>query len=249
MSLRETSPEDPLANITITDGAWLDVREGRASGGYGDGTCPPAHNRRVLRTILQRWINVAAEHNITWFLTYGSLIGAWRDGDLIPWDTDMDIHTFTKDNIKLDAIKSPRNFDTHSNDFHLAMDVDWRLLPVSKRRAVTCDGQLEGRDSCTFHGPVARLIKGYEQYMDMWDLEVVNGMVYERYAQGTWYSMEDIFPLKKCLYVGLEALCPRNPRVIFDMFYEKGGDMTSKKFCVNGKWLRKRIVRPGDDED
>ena len=47
------------------------------------------------------------------------------------------------------------------------------MLPVHARRRVGCDGVLAPPyDSCTFNGPVGRLIKGYEQYLDIWDLEV-----------------------------------------------------------------------------
>ena len=43
-------------------------------------------------------------------LACGSLLGAWRDGDVIPWDTDLDVFTMDWDNIKLDSIQDKRNF-------------------------------------------------------------------------------------------------------------------------------------------
>ena len=31
------------------------------------------------------------QHNITWFITSGTLIGSYRHHDLVPWDTDVDV--------------------------------------------------------------------------------------------------------------------------------------------------------------
>ena len=53
-----------------------------------------------------RLFSLYCSNNITYFLTYGSLIAATRDGKFVPWDTDIDIHTDMRDNVKLDAIKN-----------------------------------------------------------------------------------------------------------------------------------------------
>lgn len=37
---------------------------------------------------------ICSEHGLTYFLAYGSLIGAARHGGFIPWDDDMDLHMF-----------------------------------------------------------------------------------------------------------------------------------------------------------
>merc|ERR1712136_362674 len=59
---------------------------------YGNGTCAVCHSQTRLREILQRWVEMARHHNITYMLTYGSLLGAHRNGDVIPWDTDIDVY-------------------------------------------------------------------------------------------------------------------------------------------------------------
>ena len=174
-------------------------------------------------------------------LTYGSLLGAWRNGDKMPWDTDIDIYTDAMDNAKMNAIKDDRGFSTYSNLVHLALDVDWRIPSVSKRRRVTCDGKVLSNsywkpDSCTFTGPLGRMIMGYEKYLDIWDVERVNGKVFDRYGKGAYYPESEIFPLKKCSYLGLEVYCPRNPKPIFDAFYGKDKDLTNRWVCRKGRW-------------
>ena len=99
----------------------------------------------------------------------------------------------------------------------------------------------DARDSCTFNGPVGRLIWGYERYLDIWDVEHVNGKVFDRYGPGFYYPEDDIYPLNKCTLSGVTTWCPRNPKVIFDAFYGKDADMAPKWICRNGEWIQKEL--------
>ena len=94
---------------------------------YGDGTCKPKHSKKRLKEILTRWMEVTSRHNITTMMTWGSLLGVWRDGDVIPWDTDIDVFTLSRDNELLNCIQDGRGWNTHSEDFHLVLDIDWRI--------------------------------------------------------------------------------------------------------------------------
>lgn len=42
-------------------------------------------------TVLKRIDTICREHSWIYFLAYGSLIGAYREGGIIPWDDDIDI--------------------------------------------------------------------------------------------------------------------------------------------------------------
>ena len=210
---------------------------------YGNGTCAVCHSKKRLSEILTRWDQIARQHNITYMLTYGSLLGSLRNDDVIPWDTDIDIYIESRDNHVLDSIQDPRTFDAHSESFHLVLDADWSVLPVEKRRRLTCNGEVGRKgiwDSCSFQGPVGRLIKGWEQYLDIWDLEVLHdGALFDRYGPGYRYARNDIYPVRACLLGGVATWCPRNPEVVFDAFYGRGKDRRSAWMCESDKWVRR----------
>lgn len=122
--VRSPAPATTQATTTtpsLTSSDWLMPAPNHT---YGDGTCHKRTDTVRLREILQRWIETATRHNITYMLTYGSLLAAWRDGDVIPWDTDLDIYTMEWDNAKLDDIQDKRDFDARVNEFHLVLDAD-----------------------------------------------------------------------------------------------------------------------------
>ena len=210
---------------------------------YGNGTCPVCHSKSRLRELLVRWDEMCRKHNITYMLTYGSLLGSLRNSDVIPWDTDLDVYIESRDNIKLSKLQDSRSFNTRSESFHLVLDVDWDVLPVAKRRSFTCDGRLGTTgtwNSCSFQGPLGRLIKGYEQYLDIWDLDVLsNGSLFDRYPPGHHYQRSDIYPLQKCSFMGVETWCPSNPEVIFDVYYGYKEDRRSMWICKDGEWIRR----------
>ena len=62
---------------------------------YGDSTCKTTKKRinkeKTLVKILRIWKAITVRYNITYFLTYGSLLGAVRNSDFIPWDGDIDV--------------------------------------------------------------------------------------------------------------------------------------------------------------
>ena len=57
--------------------------------------------------ILCEFDRVCRENDIPYFLAYGTLLGAVRDNDLIPWDYDIDVQVYFKDKDRfIDALKN-----------------------------------------------------------------------------------------------------------------------------------------------
>jgi len=119
---------------------WLDHSEGINFNNYGDKTCGDNPDRKILRIIFQKWIELSRLANISYFISTGTLLGSWRNGDIIPYDTDLDVMIDSRDNTKLDRLKNIRNFHESDNKFHLILQEDWEL-EYKKRRRFKCNGK------------------------------------------------------------------------------------------------------------
>ena len=60
-------------------------------------TIPIEELRRIQLNILKKVAAFCEENNITYYLYYGTLLGAVRHAGFIPWDDDIDICMFRKD--------------------------------------------------------------------------------------------------------------------------------------------------------
>ena len=94
---------------------------------YGDKTCKETKNgnpnRKSFVRLLKRWNQISKRYNIPYFLVYGSLIGALRNADFVPWDGDMDILVDETYYETLSKIDNNRNFTPSADDpnFHLVV--------------------------------------------------------------------------------------------------------------------------------
>ena len=60
--------------------------------------------RSVLLQLLDRFIGVCQEHDLRYYLAYGSVLGAVRHQGMIPWDDDIDIYMPRADYEKLQEV-------------------------------------------------------------------------------------------------------------------------------------------------
>ena len=67
-------------------------------------------NEKLAIKALREVKKMLDKHNITYWLDAGTLLGAMRDGKLIPWDNDIDLGTWYKDIDKIiNIVDSLRN--------------------------------------------------------------------------------------------------------------------------------------------
>lgn len=60
--------------------------------------------QKQMLKVLERFAQICKEHNIKWWLCYGTLLGAARHGGFIPWDDDIDVSMTRKEYKKLKKI-------------------------------------------------------------------------------------------------------------------------------------------------
>ena len=222
--------------VKIPELGWLEREDGLKNSNYGDNTCRDNSNRAAFTKIFKTWLEIAKKYNITYFLTTGTLLGAWRNQDLIPYDQDMDVLIDAKDNEKIDKLKTKRNTPRTDTNPYIIIQEDWKL-PYAKRRRFKCNGEQVSRysDGCSFQEPLGRLID--HGHMDIYDYKIENGKVKDPSEWEKEYPTKDIFPLKKCMFMKLETVCPKNPRVVLEAFY--GKNLLPKTICKNGHWVKR----------
>ena len=234
-----TKPTTKPTSTLVTENEvteWLQIRASAENKDYGDTTCGPHKELKEYREVMQYWVDLAKQLNLTYFLSCGSLIGAWRDEQIIPWDTDLDVLLDSKDNIKLDRIKDKRPFGD-DDKVRVILQEDWRLLPYSKRRRLTCANKEVPAYSglCAFQDPVGRIIKR-DWYMDIYDYTIKDGYVNDLVDYLKLYKVEDVFPRKKCKFMDIETICPTNPHAVLKVIY--GDNIAPKYICKNTTWVR-----------
>ena len=109
--------------------------------GYGDMNCKRNQNRSVFAKIFEHWIELAKKENIEYFLTCGTLLGVYRNGDLIPDDRDMDVLVNRKDFLKIKKYSSKKKFNPYAHEINIYVHNDF-YEPFEKRRRFKCSGEV-----------------------------------------------------------------------------------------------------------
>lgn len=63
----------------------------QASGGYNEECLTPEWKRQILRTMVQNISRAFDKFNVRYWIDYGTLLGAYRINDILPYDHDADI--------------------------------------------------------------------------------------------------------------------------------------------------------------
>ncbi|CAL8073201.1 unnamed protein product [Calicophoron daubneyi] len=102
----ENNPERPINPIYIHPS----TSKNNLTYNKSNFPCPlvSEYRKKKLYRTLQYWIKLASEHHFMWWINYGSLIGSLRDGDIIPYDSDMDICILGSDADKLRKLATDR---------------------------------------------------------------------------------------------------------------------------------------------
>ncbi|OON24023.1 hypothetical protein X801_00054, partial [Opisthorchis viverrini] len=199
--------------------------------------------RENIYQLFLKWIQMAEKHKIVWWLTYGSLLGSVRHKDFIPYDHDTDVAVLGSYETIVRELSVTWKDATYEQPFLIS-----RHCRIGHGMSLNCRG-LPGHfheDPCVFCAPIARIISGPYMYFDVF-LVHAKVVVDESNANETHvglldesvdserkkrlsYSLNDVFPLSICTYMGLNVPCPRNPDSVLAHVYGKDY-MKPQKLC------------------
>ena len=110
---------------------------------YGDPGCPDNPHREDLCVLFQAWINAAKEYDINYTLVFGSLLGAMRSKDVIPWDHDIDVNIHGKYFPILKRLAEEQKFTKADETIRLAIQPGpVQNIPEEKRTRHNCQGEV-----------------------------------------------------------------------------------------------------------
>jgi hypothetical protein len=117
---------------------------------FGPGTTLPACCTEHLLEVLEYVADLLEEHGITYWLDYGTLLGAVRHGDLIPWDGDADFGILEDDVPRVLALADRIAADGYALDTSHFAVLRIRYSPVNQRHVdlipwADFDGELRDR--------------------------------------------------------------------------------------------------------
>ncbi len=163
-----------------------------------------------LYEILSDVISVLEKNKLTYFMTYGTFLGAIRHKGIIPWDTDVDLGVFRKD---LDIIERVIR-DELSEKYYINRDKESILrVYFSQSNSLHID---------------------FEVWDDKGEYVEFNEDVY---VEGGIRKMDRdiIFPLKKYPFYDLEVYGPNKTQFLSEVYGNDYMSVGYKKYGINSQ--------------
>lgn len=177
--------------------------------------------RSMALNTLQLVDQLLTEHEISYCLTGGTLLGCVRHGGFIPWDDDLDIVVAAKDKTRFsDACKNLHLFGCKSSTF-------WgghKIFPVSgmsikKRRGGHYPWLWPFLDIFFYREEAEKVV-----------IDTKSKKLIPRHA---------FLPFKRSLFENISILAPNAPEECLDLLYSP----TWKTECVANRWSHRRERR------
>ena len=219
-----------ILNSTTSEKGY-DLNESKPFSDYGDGTCPTDQYRETFKELFVKWTIISKEFEVPYFLNFGTLLGAWRNGDLIPTDSDIDLVINIGDTPKLEK------FGTRDG-YRLYVQRDWKV-PQDQRRRFNCKGDRvqSQMDDCSFIEPIARLINlNTNVRLDILGCIFFFDTVLIFSDLKPDVKRDIVLPLKHCKFMGIDSCCPNKPKTLLTSYY--GANLRPTRVCKNKKWVK-----------
>ncbi|CAF2925093.1 unnamed protein product [Rotaria sp. Silwood2] len=198
---------------------------------------------RALLSILHAWSHFAHTYNIQYWIAYGTLVGFVQRQGLLPHDLDTDVLILSQDTKHLVPFSNAH----FSPIYEIIVHPQWSFFGHENRSFYLSKG-------IDFRTPNARFVHrklryhldifpAYEHYSD----QSQNGtdtntsmvhMIYNISDTLIAVPVEWTFPLKACVFSGINVWCPAKPSKLVTALYGAGAVNKTNAICVNSTWVK-----------
>lgn len=250
-SLRSTQSENriPLLYASPQDRKLINT-----SDNYFKSPCPITNSvrKQKLHEALISWIKFSEKHGIIWWISYGTLLGSIRNGDIIPYDSDMDLGILGFQEYLIRKHQTPRG-QIKENQFNLVARPGTYCKNKLNER-LDCNGHFTAiaKDTCSFCGPLARVFRYDSYFVDIFpiypevSINATKNMIQYGFRDDEinyseknerLYPLSMIFPLQTCTFMNLSVPCPLHYKELLKLMYGENY-YTPKYVCEisSGKW-------------
>ena len=218
---------------------WLDRDDSKGFADYGDGSCPVTTDRGPWQknTCQMDTNRKKTQHSFTsWHLA--SLLGAWRDEEVIPYDQDMDVRVHIDDFDKIYPLRQRKfcvgflRWPRHSFLFHKRLAIALRC-----KTSIHLQRKKGWRIRRTMF---FSLIQNARMIFRQWHMDIYAYVTYQDtvkfipFSAPFEYRKDEIFPLTRCMFMGIETRCPKKAKAIFKNLYDS---IKPTKKCFNKTWV------------
>lgn len=170
--------------------------------------------RRDFKTLM---VELQTQTNIEVCLMYGTMLGWFRNGDIIQHDNDVDLVLFTED------VPAFRDF-IQTSKFKILEDTKHKIFQV------------------VFDSDASDVIEKHAKGMcDLLVFEEVNGLVYDRWNHWV-FRKTDFLPLVPTTFLGCEVLVPQKFIYLLENLYSLDFMMPKEDFTNDDRFSNTRIL-------
>ena len=105
--------------------------------------CPTNKYRGTLKALIRQWHRIATRYGTADVIEMGSLLGQYRNKDVIPWDRDADVLVDVDYFSLIKNLSQRRNFKQDSDrKFHLVVHPEFETKAEDDRLRWDCEGKV-----------------------------------------------------------------------------------------------------------
>jgi hypothetical protein len=180
--------------------------------------------KRELISILQRFSELARDLDIEYWILSGTLLGLMRDGEILPWDDDVDV-ALTRESY-------------NALEHHPSLQANLNRLDL-----IACFSNNPDRP------PKVRIKGQHYPFLDLIVYDREGGFLVNPRFADEYFRADEVFPPKNCSLHGVATLCPSRP----EPYLERAFGSYASWVLFGTHWTIPRTYAthgvPGEKED